>query len=167
MLPAWSQDRASKQGGGGIKLAGVESTWHFSISFPRCHIINKLNKLLLTALANLKSYLVDLFPVYPVLQSCWETTMWHCQPLIPRPDIVCTSAKSFPELVCRDAESHWKLLAACIHCWRQQVSQVTFSCPTSQALPKNGDHKSEEIDLDFFFPIRILQFRRTRKLSLA
>lgn len=124
------------KGEGGIKLAGVESTWHFSISFPRCHIINKLNKLLLTALANLKSYLVDLFPVYPVLQSCWETTMWHCQPLIPRPDIVCRSAKTFPELVCRDAESHWKLLAACIHCWRQQVSQVTFSCPTSQDHPK-------------------------------
>lgn len=99
-------------------LACVESTWHLSISFPGCNIINKLNKLLLTALANLKLYLIDLFQVYSVLQSCRETTTYHCQPVISGPDAVCSISRAISRACCRVAQSDQKLMAACTHGWR-------------------------------------------------
>lgn len=99
-------------------LACVESTWHLSISFPGCNIINKLNKLLLTALANLKPYLIDLFQVYSVLQSCRETTTYHCQPVISGPDAVCSISRAISRACLQSSQSDQKLMAACSHGWR-------------------------------------------------
>jgi len=104
---------------------------------------------LLTALANVKPYLMDLFQVYPVLQSCWETTTCHCQPDSSGPYII-TSAKPFPELTCRVAKSNWELTAAGSGGWGgSRQAEWPFGVLYPLPCQKWRPQQDEETGLDF------------------
>lgn len=104
---------------------------------------------MLTALANVKPYLMDLFQVYPVLQSCWETTTCHCQPDSSGSYII-TSAKPFPELTCRVAKSNWELTAAGSGGWGgSRQAEWPFGVLHPLPCQKWRPQQDEETGLDF------------------